>query len=96
MVFYSVEVLWTAAERELSKMFISYWTSFAGTANPNTHPTTPTPQWPAFDAATGAYLSLDLQPTPGTELRARACDFWDKVYDIGCNMAQCPCLCNFA
>ena len=50
----------------------SHWIEFATFGHPGV-------QWPAYDAATDAYLVFDVPTSQGTQLRTGLCDFWDTL-----------------
>jgi para-nitrobenzyl esterase len=60
----------------LSASIQDYWTTFAKTSDPNSSAETP---WPAYDAASDAYLVLATPAASGSQLKAALCDFWDAL-----------------
>ncbi|MEM6703454.1 MAG: carboxylesterase family protein [Acidobacteriota bacterium] len=62
-------------DRQLAKTMSSYWASFARTGVPTADGA---PEWPAYDAETGAYLDLGSEITSGSNLRGAQCDFHDE------------------
>jgi carboxylesterase type B len=56
-----------------------FWTNFAATGNPNTGPTTPAMQWPAFATDTELNLQLDVPLRTNEFLLSGLCDMWDQV-----------------
>eukprot|EP00051_Salpingoeca_urceolata_P021256 m.330698 g.330698 ORF g.330698 m.330698 type:complete len:590 (+) comp19766_c1_seq6:840-2609(+) len=93
LVFKTLPLLVGEKEDALSDTFMSYWTSIARAGNPN-EGGPGVPSWPEFDSATGNFMQLDLTTTPGQHLKAKQCDFWDRVYEAGCQMLNPPCPCN--
>jgi para-nitrobenzyl esterase len=74
-----ITVRLNAEERVLSDAIQGYWTRFAATGDPGTDPTTSI-AWPAYDAATDPYLTLDLTLRAGSALKPDRCDLWDQVW----------------
>ncbi len=63
---------WTEGDRQVSDLMMNYWTQFAATGNPNR---AGLPQWPAFDKANDAYITLAPTPQSGTGLHRDAALF---------------------
>jgi para-nitrobenzyl esterase len=80
----------TEGEAALASRIQGYWTSFAGTGDPNDGghpplrndvPVEPV-QWERYDANKDDYLTLDDPPRMDTGLHAANCDLWDGVEAI--------------
>ena len=75
-VFGTVGPTATEAERTLSRTMLGYWTRFARTGDPNGGDA---PKWPAYDAASDAYLELQTPIAARDHLRATECDLVDTI-----------------
>lgn len=64
------------ADRALSEAIMGYWTRFGATGDPNGDGAVP---WPAYDAATDAYLRLDAPVLAGQGVRTPQCDLFDAM-----------------
>jgi len=68
----------SAADRQLSNVMLSYWTNFAKHGDPND---TGLPVWPKFSAAAGAYMRLSTALTknaqPAEGLRKPQCQLFE-------------------
>ena len=70
--------LFSAADRAISDLMSSYWTTMAATGTPNADGA---PEWPAFRLADDVLLQLSgSDPTPATDFAHDICDFWDTVH----------------
>lgn len=65
-----------ADEQSLADAFQTYWTNFAKTGDPNG---AGVPAWPAYDAATDAYLRLDKTQSGDIGVATNNCNFWDNL-----------------
>jgi para-nitrobenzyl esterase len=64
--------MFTAAELELSRQIIGYWSRFAASGDPTGGGA---PPWPRLDAE-GRYLELDLTLSERRDAKRAECDFW--------------------
>jgi para-nitrobenzyl esterase len=70
-------VTWTDADRTLSDQMMTYWSNFARTGNPNG---AGVPEWPAYDAATGASVQhLDTTITAKPDAHRARYEALDRV-----------------
>lgn len=69
----------TADDLHLESEALGYWTRFAAKGDPNG---SGLPQWPRFDAESGAYLILDSAPKPAANWGGARCKFWDAIADL--------------
>jgi len=74
--YYFLPVVFTAAEKQLQKKIIQYWTQFAATSNPNGGSLT---KWDSYDITKDNHVFLDETVTAGTGLYKPQCDFWDML-----------------
>eukprot|EP01129_Flabellula_baltica_P010487 TRINITY_DN4438_c0_g1_i1.p1 TRINITY_DN4438_c0_g1~~TRINITY_DN4438_c0_g1_i1.p1 ORF type:complete len:564 (-),score=93.61 TRINITY_DN4438_c0_g1_i1:2-1669(-) len=73
-------ILLSLAERDLQQTFVSYWTSFARTGNPNSQSGYTPVIWPRYDNTTDLNLILDLEQSVQVHLKEKKCDFWDEYF----------------
>ncbi len=66
-------------EEPLSKAMQGYWTAFATAGSPDGAMPPPAVAWPRYAAATDQDLSLDVTIAAESDLRKKACDFWDAL-----------------
>eukprot|EP01089_Gocevia_fonbrunei_P005857 TRINITY_DN16354_c0_g1_i1.p1 TRINITY_DN16354_c0_g1~~TRINITY_DN16354_c0_g1_i1.p1 ORF type:complete len:141 (+),score=25.55 TRINITY_DN16354_c0_g1_i1:376-798(+) len=76
-VYDDIPIIWSDAERLLSKRFGDYWTQFATNGNPTN---TQSPAWPNYTNQTDTLLILDLKIQPTVGWKKQLCDWWDTVY----------------
>ena len=70
----STEGAWTDADRQLSTTMMSYWIQFATTGNPKRDGL---PAWPAYNASSDTFLTLDEHVTTGTGLHKEGAELFD-------------------
>ena len=67
----------TTPSSSFTAEMLGYWTQFAKAGDPNGHAGATSPMWPAYAAASDAYLELlDPTPTATANLKQTQCDFW--------------------
>lgn len=66
-------------DRELSRVMMDYWTSFARDGTPGALEGMGRPAWPAFRPGL-KHLPLKVPPRPGSRLKQEQCEVWEGVW----------------
>lgn len=70
----------TPDESKVEWLFLTYWTQFARTGNPNPPLSgAPVPYWSEFQPEKDNYFILNATPQPGAQYHSEACDLWDSL-----------------
>eukprot|EP00049_Salpingoeca_infusionum_P011926 m.210889 g.210889 ORF g.210889 m.210889 type:complete len:549 (-) comp15054_c0_seq7:267-1913(-) len=100
VVFRTKLALFGQGELAMSDAVVSYWTNFAATGNPNkpgpNNPSAPAVKvtWPTFTQGKSDYLQIDVPISSETDFMGDFCEFWDEVFEKGCQVFVPPISCD--
>eukprot|EP01120_Amphizonella_sp_Union-15-10_P001841 TRINITY_DN11986_c0_g1_i1.p1 TRINITY_DN11986_c0_g1~~TRINITY_DN11986_c0_g1_i1.p1 ORF type:complete len:525 (-),score=65.73 TRINITY_DN11986_c0_g1_i1:51-1625(-) len=78
-IYSGLPFFFTEQETHLQSEFVSYWTNFGISLNPNSEITT---FWPKYNQTSDVNLNLNVIPTVESGLLDSKCNFWDSVNGV--------------